>query len=122
MVIFLDTFAIIEIDKGNTNYRKYSIEKIEAVTTIFNVIEIYFYYLKNFGQDEADSIYEIIKPLSIEVDDSIIKNASKFKLLHLKKRYSFADCMGYQTAKKFNARFLTGDCAFKGLDNVEFVK
>ena len=122
MVIFLDTYAIIEIDRDNPNYRNYAFQQIDAVTTIFNLAEIYFYYLKNFGQNEADDIYNIIKPMAINVGDSIIKEAGKFKLLHLKKRLSFADCVGYATALKFNAKFLTGDYAFKDFDNVEFVK
>lgn len=122
MVIFLDTFAIIEIDRGNPNYRKYALKQIDAITTVFNLIEIYFYYLKNYGQIEADDVYKIIKDMAIEIDDYIIKEAGKFKLLHLKKRFSFADCIGYITALKFKAKFLTGDYAFKGLENVEFVR
>ena len=122
MVVFLDTFAIIEIDKDNPNYRKYALVQADAITTIFNLIEVYFYYIKNHGQAEADDIYGIIKPMAVRIDDSIIKEAGKFKLIHLKKRFSFADCVGYITALKFNAKFLTGDYAFKGFENVEFVR
>jgi predicted nucleic acid-binding protein len=121
MVIFLDTYAIIEIDKGNLNYRKYTLESITFITTSLNLMELNFYYLKHHGQKKADEIYNNVKPIVINIDDSIIKEANKFKLAHLKKRFSFADCIGYVTALKFNAKFLTGDYAFKGLKNVEFV-
>ena len=122
MVIFLDTYAIIEIAIANPDYKQYALESKKSITTVFNLIEVHFYYLKNYGPNEADKIYEVVKDIAISVDDLILKEANKFKLLHLKKRFSFADCVGYVTALKFNAKFLTGDYAFKGLDNVEFVK
>ena len=122
MVIFLDTYAIIEIDTDNLSYRKYVLESADAATTIFNLSETYFVYLKKFGQKEADEIYEIVKGMVIPIDGFIIKEAMKFKLANLKKRFSFADCIGYITALKINAKFITGDYPFKGFENVEFVK
>jgi len=121
MVIFLDTYAIIEISLSNPLYEKYAINLGDGVTTIFNLSEVYFYYLKNFGEEEAEKIYGTVKPLSIPIDDSIIKAAMRFKLSHQKKRFSIADCIGYNTALKLNVRFLTGDYAFKNFNNVEFV-
>ncbi|MBI3052367.1 PIN domain-containing protein [Candidatus Woesearchaeota archaeon] len=121
MVIFLDTYALIEIDSGNAEYKRYVISPTEAITTIFNLAEVHFYYLKNFGQEEADAILRLVKPIVIEIDDRIITDANKLKLVNLKKRLSFADCIGYATARKFGAKFVTGDYAFKGLENVEFV-
>ena len=121
MVIFLDTYAIIEISLANPSYRKYILDSKDAITTVFNLMETHFYYLKNFGKEEAEKAYSIVKALVMPIDDSIIKEANAFKLANLKKRLSFADCIGYITALKFNARFLTGDYAFKGLNNVEFV-
>ena len=120
MVIFLDTYAIIEIDAANPNYSDYI--KEQAITTIFNLLEVHFYYLKKFGQKEAAEIFDYIAPLAVYVDSSILKEANKFKLVHLKKRFSFADCIGYQTALMYNAKFVTGDYLFKDFDNVEFVK
>ncbi len=122
MVTFLDTYAIIEIDKGNGNYGNYYLSRDSAFTTVLNLLEVHFYYLKNYGKKEAEEMYAIVKRLVTKIDNSILKEATAFKLFHLKKRFSFADCVGYVTAKRFNARFLTGDYAFKGLPNVEFVK
>ena len=73
MVIFLDTYAIIVIAVGNPEYKSYALEPKSAITTTFNLLEIYFYYLKNFGKNEANKIYEIIKQLVVPVDDFIIK-------------------------------------------------
>lgn len=122
MVTFLDTYAIIEIDKSNPSYAEFPLDKDKSFTTVFNLLEVHFYYLKNYGRKEASEIYEVIRKMVVKIDDLIIQEASAFKLLHLKKRFSFADCVGYVTAKRLHARFLTGDYAFKGLENVEFVQ
>ena len=97
MVIFLDTYAIIEIDKGSLNYKEFSLESIKAITTAYNLVEVHFYYLKNYGEKEANLIYDIVKDLVVKIDDSIVKEANIFKIKSLKKRLSFADCIGYKT-------------------------
>ena len=122
MKYFLDTYALIEIAAQNPEYRDYTISPIEAGTTIFNIMELHFYYLKHFGNEEAERIYDIVSPLLISTDDDIIKDANKFKLANLKKRFSFTDCIGYVASLKLNLKFVTGDYAFKGLENVEFVR
>ena len=122
MVVFLDTYAIIEIAIQNPSYKPYELSSEEAITTIFNLTEIHFYYLKNFGIEEAEKAYNKVKSIVIPIDDSIIKEASIFKLKNFKKRFSFADYIGYATARRYNVKFLTGDYAFKGLEGVEFVK
>ena len=122
MVIFLDTYAIIEIDKGNIDYKKYILNPLAVITTIFNIVEVYFVYLKLYNKQEAERIYGIIKSINIEVDDIILKEAMEFKLANEKMRFSFADCIGYISALRYKAKFLTGDFAFKNLGNVEFVK
>ena len=122
MKYFLDTYALIEIAAQNPEYRDYTISPIEAGTTIFNIMEIHFYYLKHFGSEEAERIYDLVSPLLISIDDDIIKDANKFKLANLKKRFSFTDCIGYIASIKLKLKFVTGDYAFKGLENVEFVR
>ena len=122
MVVFLDTYALIEIHKGNVNFKKYVIVPNESMTTVFNLMEIHFYYLKNHGEKEAAAIYSAVKPLVVPVSDTIIRDANSFKLANLKKRFSFADCIGYSASRKFNARFVTGDYLFKGLEGVDFLQ
>ena len=122
MQYFLDTYAIIEIASGNENYKDYVLDKEQAICTIFNLMEAHFYFMKNFGKKRADEIYDLLKPLVIDASDSLIKDANVLKLRFLKSRMSFADCIGYAIALKLNAKFITGDYAFKGMENVEFVK
>ena|SRR3989338_8079570 len=122
MKYFFDTYALIEIFLQNPKYENYTLNPIEAGTTIFNIMELHFYCLKNFGDGEAEKIYNLVSSLIISTDDDIIKDANKFKLANLKKRLSFTDCIGYLSSIKLNLKFVTGDYAFKGLENVEFVQ
>ena len=122
MQYFLDTYALIEIATQNPEYSDYTISPIEAGTTIFNIMELHFYYLKHFGNEEAERIYSLVIPLLISTDDDIIKDANKFKLANFKKRFSFTDCIGYVASIKLKLSFVTGDYAFKGMENVEFVR
>ena|SRR3989338_793723 len=122
MRYFLDTYSIIEIFLGNENYKDYTFDKEQAICTIFNLVEAHFYFLKNYGGAKADQIYELIKPIVIDIEDSFLRQANTFKILHLKKRFSFADCIGYITALNLNAKFITGDYAFKDFENVDFIK
>ena len=122
MQYFLDTYALIEIYLGNENYKKYVFDPEQAICTIFNLMEAHFFFLKKFGQIKADEIYGLIKPIIAGIDDLSLKEANGFKLRHQKNRFSFADCIGYISALKLKAKFVTGDYAFKGMENVEFVK
>ena len=122
MVIFLDTYAIIAIDTKSDSYSKYNLDPEESVTTVFNLAEAYFVYLKKFGEKEADGMYDVVREMIIPIDDSVIKEAMKFKLENTKKRLSFADCIGYMAAIKLKAKFVTGDYAFKNFEGVEFIK
>lgn len=122
MVIFFDTYAIIEIAKGSRKYRKYAFEMREGITSILNLMEVYFVHLKDHTEEEANRAFNVTKQMITPIDDDIIKEAMKFKLLNQRKRMSYADCIGYCTALRNNAVFLTGDSAFQGLEGVEFVK
>lgn len=122
MQYFLDTYALIEILSGNENYKKYPFDQEQAICTLFNLMEAHFYFLRKSGKEKADEAYELLKPLAVKIDDISLKEANSFKLKNLKKRLSFADCIGYITALRLNAKFITGDYAFKDFENVEFVK
>src|SRR3989338_2164455 len=120
MVIFLDTYAMIEIAKGNHDYQKFA--DSASITTRFNLAELYFYFLKTTDEATADSIYNRFKDYEIFATDKIIKEAMKLKLANAKKRLSFADCIGYIAGMLEESSFLTGDYQFKDMENVEFVR
>ena len=121
---FFDTYALIEIEKGNKNYKPYM--KAEIITTKLNLIEFYNSLLVDFNEEVADRKFEVYVDNCVLVMDEDIKNGVKFRMQMRNKnklyKPSFVDCIGYVIALRFAVKFLTGDNAFKDLDNVEFVK
>ena len=117
---FFDSYAIIEIIKGNLNYSKYSQE--EVVITLFNLAEIYWSALNDLKQEVADEIYSHYRRSVSDVDDNILKQAIKFRKQNKNKNLSYTDCIGYIFALESGLIFLTGDKEFEKLSNVEFVK
>jgi len=116
--VFLDTYALVEIAKGNPRYRKYL--KGRILLTKLNLIEFYYAVLRDFNEEEAKKQYFFYLPFVEEITDDVVFEAMKFRLEH--KDLSYADCIGYIMAKVNKEKFLTGDFMFKGLKNVEFVK
>ena len=120
MVIFLDTYAMVEIFEGNKKYLVY--KSTNSVTTRFNLFEFYYVILSKYGKEKADITFNNYKYIAREVDDHVLKSGAIFKLENKKKRFSFTDCIGYKYAESISAKFLTGDYVFKGFPNVEFVQ
>ena len=121
---FFDTYALIEIEKGNKDYKPYT--KAEIITTKLNLIEFYNSLLVDFNQGVADRKFEVYVDNCVPVMDEDIKNGVKLRIQMRNKnklyKSSFVDCIGYVLALRFGIKFLTGDNAFKDLDNVEFMK
>jgi len=118
---FFDTYAFYELIKGNLNYKEYD-KEIVVLTTKLNLMEIHYGLLRDEGKEVADHYYNQFLKFCIEIDDDTIKEANEFRLKNYRRDLSYVDCIGYIIAKKFNAKFLTGDEQFKYFDNVEFVK
>ena len=117
---FFDSYALIELLKGNPKYIKYG-EKIVTIT-IFNLVEVSYSVFKENGEIKAKEIYNKFKECVHEVDEETMIEALKIKLEYKKRDLSYADCIGYSFAKKHNLIFLTGDKEFEDLKYVEFVK
>ena len=116
---FFDTYAIIELISGNSNFAKYINEPF--VLTIFNLSELYYFALREYNSD-ADEIFEKYRQGMVKISDEILKEAMKFRKNNKSKDLSYADCIGYIYALKNNLIFLTGDKQFENMKNVEFVK
>ncbi len=117
---FMDTYALIEILKGNANYSRF-IDK-PFLTTNLNLFELHSYLLKSRGESIADELIEDYIKNVVEFDIQIIKKASKFRNAQNKRNLSAADCIGYSFSKENGFLFITGDKEFKDLPNVEFVR
>jgi len=121
--LFADTYALIEILKGNPNYEKYS--KRSLITTEFNIFELAYALYRDFGDDAMGTLRLVRGDIVMEYvrDDDYIE-AAKIRLLTNKegKNLSLIDCLGYSCAKRPGIKFFTGDQEFKYMENVEYVK
>ncbi len=117
-IYFLDTYAMFEIILGNKKYAPYDSQNV--LTTKLNLMELFYGLLRKFGEKIAIFFYEQFSEYTINYDDESIQEACKLKLTNNK--LSYVDCIGYVLAQKNKAKFLTGDKAFKNMDNVEYVK
>ena len=123
---FFDTYALIEIEKGNENYIPY--KEANVITTMLNIMEFYSSLLIDFKHEIAEEGFEYYSESSVTIPDEVFKEAVWFRLEMMKKfmkkdgRPSYVDCIGYVIARRMGIKFLTGDKLFENLDNVEFIK
>ena len=120
MRFFLDTYAMIEIVRGNKDYDKYL--SYELITSIVHLYEFYYDLIKTYTAEEAKQFYFKFMMYIIPVRNENIFEAAQFKWLHHKRGISYADALGYTIATQEHMKFLTGDKEFKDMENVEFVK
>jgi len=118
---YFDTYAIIEIGKKNPSYEQYK-NSVEMLINKLNLLELSVFLLRESKESEINDKFKELSRFNVDYDDEILIKAAKMKHKFSNKRPSFIDCIGYQLAKKHNAKFLTGDDFFKDKENVEFVK
>lgn len=119
-VYFFDTYAMIEILKGNENYREYTHQR--AVLTKLNLFEVFYNVFGDLGEETAEKIFEQYSPSAVDYSNNVIKEAAKFRFGRRSRNFSMTDCIGYIISKKLKIKFLTGDKEFQDMENVEFVK
>lgn len=115
---FFDTYALVEVFKGNENYKEYA--SCSVVTTYFHLFELYYNLIRAHDKETVNKFFERLKEFCIELRFEWIIDASELKLKN--KNLSYADCLGYIVAKKLGVKFLTGDKEFENLANVKFMK
>ena len=117
-VFFFDTYAFIEIIRGSQSYKKF--ESVSIITTIFNMAELNYILKKEMSKEKADAYIQDYGIFLVDVNLDDIKAAMDLKTKH--RDFSIPDVIGYIIARKYGAKFLTGDGGFKDFPNVEFVK
>ncbi|MDD9952747.1 MAG: PIN domain-containing protein [Candidatus Woesearchaeota archaeon] len=117
---FADTYALIEFIEGNKNYEPYAHAQI--VTTIMNLAEVYYIFCRDFGKEQAEHYYNLLRRYVIRIPHSAVQIGMQYKLQHKKAHLSYIDCIGYAIAGQENIPFLTGDKQFEGKPGVAFVK
>lgn len=116
----LDTYALVEISKGNLNFISY----LSLETTIPNLImaEFYAVILREHDEKTADYWFKEFERFIIPVNMEILIKAVKYRQENKKQNLSFFDCIGYIFALENNMKFVTGDKEFKDKPNVEWIK
>lgn len=121
--LLADSYAFIELFGGNPRYLE--IFRSNAIaTTAMNVVEVYGALLRRIDLSEAQSHARSMLPVVLDVPREAAVRAAEFRveMLGKKRNCSHVDAWGYAAAAALHRRFLTGDEAFRGLPNVEFVK
>ena len=116
----LDTYALIEIAKGNVKFAYYL--NTEFVVTDITLAEFYAVLLREEDEKVADYWFKKLERCSVPVSREVLKEAIKFRHEHKKKGISFFDAVGYVFAVKNGYYFVTGDKEFEKFKNVEFKK
>ena len=119
--LFFDTYALYGIALGSENYKLYT-SGFRIITTIMNLYELYFRLIQDNFLFEAEKFFEKFLPDCMQIKPDVIKDAARFRLKNKKLDLSYVDALGYITAQRYDAPFLTGDKSFRRLPNVEFVK
>jgi len=123
MPYFYDTYAVLEYINGNEQYLKYFKDNY-GFLTVLNLMEIYYALLSQYGEKAAEEVYSAASKFAYEFNGDDVKEAMKLRLKLRRNglNISYADALGYHLSLRLKVKFLTGDIAFKRLENVEYVK
>ncbi len=120
---FADSYAIIEILKGNENYRPY--QAATLVATEFNICEVAFAVCRDYP-DKTHTIMERVRKMLVlkqTTDEGYCSGAAMRRVTtSAGRKLSTIDCVGYSVARRFQIPFLTGDREFEDIDDVEYVR
>lgn len=117
MTLFLDTYALIEILKGNPRFDEFS---HAGRTSLLNLLELHIRLAREFGDEMADSNFGRLRHLALEPTDAEILAASRIRRHHPKKDLSLPDALGYAMARSRALEFVTGDPSFRDMPGVIF--
>src|SRR3989338_6474554 len=77
---FCDTYALIEIIKGNKNYNRYT--DFILITSELNLMELYYSLLRDFGKSIAEKYFEEWQASAVRIPPSMIKSAMDIKHMY----------------------------------------
>ncbi len=119
---FADTYALVEYLRGNKHYVSY-VEKEEWITSLLNVIELYYAVLWDNDERAAETAYHGFRRRAVEITDDDVTEGMRLRLGQRARNtnLSYADAIGYAMAIRLKSEFLTGDKAFSNLRGVLFV-
>lgn len=125
MIIF-DTYAWIEYFRGSPPGKKVQIflDNEDVITPSLVLVELSVKAAKEGWDFEKHLRFIQAHSLIIGISENVVKQSGKLYVMMRKKHSQFGliDAVIFLTGKERNARILTGDPHFKGLDNVEFLE
>lgn len=116
---YFDTYAMFERLRASPAYAAYDREPV--VTHQMNAYELAAALLREQPESRARTAIALLAPNYLEAELDDLFAGARFRAEHSAKRVSYVDALGYVLAMKHGMRFLTGDKAFRGLENVEYV-
>ena len=122
-MFFLDSYAIIEMARGNPRYLRYRSEP--AVTARTHLLEVYYILAQQGDENLAKSALRALGPHAIETPLELTPQIALFRLRQVGatgRRFSYADALGYVYARENGYTLLTGAHEFAGLPDVAFVR
>jgi predicted nucleic acid-binding protein len=121
--LFADSYALVAFLEGNERYVRI-FERKELATTALNVLEVYATLLRRIEPGEAREVSSGLLPLAVAIPAEVALTAGEFRqsMRASKRDCSYVDAWGYASARHLGVPFLTGDPAFRRVENVEFVR
>ena len=120
---FADSYALIEILKGNERYIPYINGNL--VTTEFNICEVTFAVCRDYPDKTRQvmaRVRKMVTLLSTTDGDYCEGAAMRRKTTGAGKKLSTIDCVGYAVSRRQEIPVLTGDREFEDIEDVEFVR
>lgn len=116
----LDTYALIEIFKGNPRFTPLFDDPF--IITTWTFVEFYKTLLRDYGAEMAMPWIQRVKQHSFDVDIELLIQAVQFHFQHRKENLSLFDAIGYTYSLHSHFLFVTGDKAFKDREGVLFLQ
>lgn len=116
----LDTYALVEIRKGNKIFLPYLQE--DFILAELTLVEFYWVLLREEDESVAEEWLRKLQAYSTPVSLELMAAAMLFRKHHRNKNLSFFDCVGYLVAQQEQILFVTGDKEFERMAGVEFIK
>src|SRR3989344_4971297 len=91
---YFDTYALIEVYKGNSKYEKYK-DNVDILLNKLNLMEYISFLMRESVNEDFGSVFKKFEKYCVDYDDSILIEAVRMKIKYKKEDLSFVDCIGY---------------------------
>ncbi len=115
----LDTYALVEIRRGNPKFLELSSR--DFVITDLTMAEFYSILYRQNEENAAIEWNHKLHAYCRTVSKEILIKALKYRIDNKKEELSIFDCIGYIYALENNLKFVTGDKEFKNKEGVLFI-